>query len=43
MLAVSFNRLTNYLFLVVGLEIHGESFVIAASCMWNVCKHIFEW
>ena len=29
MLAVSFDRLMSHLFLVVGHEIHGESFVIA--------------
>ena len=34
MLAVSFDGLKSHLFfLVVGHEIHGESFVIAVSCM----------
>ena len=32
-LAVSFDRLESHLFLVAGHEIHGESFVIAVSCM----------
>ena len=42
MLTVSFDRLASYLFLVVGHEIHGESFVIAMSCMWNVRIRVFE-
>ena len=42
MLAVSFDRLVSHLFLVVGHEIHGESFVIAMSCMWNVRMRVFE-
>ena len=33
MLAVSFDRLKSHLFLIVGHEIHGKSFVIAVSCM----------
>ena len=34
MLAVSFDRLASQLFLVVGREIHGESFVIiVVSCI----------
>ena len=33
MLAVSFDRLESHLFLVVGHEIHGESFVIVVLCM----------
>ena len=33
MLTVSFDRLRSHLFLVVGYEIHGESFVIAVSTM----------
>ena len=36
MLAVRFDRLASHLFLVVGREIHRESFVIAVSWMWNV-------
>ena len=36
MLTVRFDRLASHLFLVVGREIHGESFVIAVSWMWNV-------
>ena len=32
-LAVSFDRLASHLFLVVGHEIHGESFVIAILCL----------
>ena len=42
MLVVSFDRLTSHLFLVVGHEIHRESFVIAMSCMWNVRMRVFE-
>ena len=33
MLGVSFDRLWSHLFLVVGHEIHGESFVTAVSCV----------
>ena len=41
MLAVSLDRLASHLFLVVGHEIHGESFVIAMSCVWNVRMRVF--
>ena len=41
-LAVSFDRLRSHLFLVVGHEIHGESFVVAVSTMYNVRMRVFE-
>ena len=42
MLAVSFDRLVNHFFLVVGHEIHGESFVRVVSCVLNVRMRVFE-
>ena len=37
MLAVSFDRLVSHLFLVVGREIHGESFLIAPCLVCGTC------
>ena len=37
MLAVSFDRLVSHLFLVVGREIHGESFLTAPCLVCGTC------
>ena len=42
-LAVSFVRLVSHLFLAVGREVHGESFLYSSvSCMWKVRMRVFE-
>ena len=41
-LAVSFDTLASHLFLVVGHEIHRESFVIAGFCTWSVHMNVFQ-
>ena len=42
MLAVSFVRLVSHLFLAVGREVHGESFLIAPCLVWKVRMRVFE-
>ena len=37
MLAVSFDRLASHLFLVVGRETHGKSFLIASCLVCGTC------